>query len=156
LNTAGHLSFHVEITNLEKTPEFFELANGYYSDRKDLRGYHELIAEISELKNDTSLSNSIFYTVYSDEMLCGCAWAYLADNIIKIPLFVVQDEFREIGVGDYLFNSILNTDFFEDATGFESHVLPGDRQAKNFFEQHAGKTRKLIVQGLIADAKTEQ
>ena len=84
------------------------------------------------------------------------SWSYLKDDVIKIPIFIVDAGFREIGIGDYLFNSILSHNIYKDAKTFESQVLPGDRNAKNFFEQHAGKTRELIVQGIITEAKTEQ
>jgi hypothetical protein len=156
LDKNSHLNFHVEITDLEKTSDFYDLSRAFFTDRSELRGFVELLDEIEELKSDESLTNSTLFTAYSDEALCGCAWAYIKDSVIKIPVFVVDAKFREIGVGDYLFNKILNTDFFDEATTFESQVLPGDRHSKNFFEQHAGKTRKLTVQGIISDAKTEQ
>ena len=157
MNIKSNLNFHVEETDLNITPDFLDNAFSFYDDRILFRGHKELLSEIEELVNEVeSLVASTFYLAYSDDVLCGLAWAYLKDDVIKIPVFVVQAQFREIGVGDYLFNTILNSAQFKSAFTFESGVLPGEKKKKNFFEQHAGKTRKLVVQGIINDAKTEQ
>jgi len=151
---SSSLNFRYEDT--KENDSFFNLALKYYEDRNHLRGFKELLNETQILRDSVEDENSKYYKVFSDNTLCGMAWAYIDIDVIKIPIFVVDCSFREIGIGDYLFNTILNDAFFKDALTFESQVLPGDRQGKNFFEQHAGKTRKLIVQGIIEAGKTEQ
>lgn len=135
------------------TVAFFELAKCYYIDREELRGYNELLAEIALYDTEAWLPQMTFYHAYSDDALCGIAMAYQLGSVIKIPIIIVAAEFREIGIADYMFSVILKSKQFETAITFESQVLPGDRSAKNFFEQHHGKTRMLIVQGNILDAK---
>ena len=151
---SSSLNFRCEDT--EEDESFFDLALKYYEDRNHLRGFNDLLNETKILRATIEGKYSKYFKVFSDDILCGMAWAYIDIDVIKIPIFVVDCSFREIGIGDYLFNTILNDAFFKDALTFESQVLPGDRQGKNFFEQHAGKTRKLIVQGIIEAGKTEQ
>ena len=151
---SSSLNFRCEDT--EEDESFFDLALKYYEDRNHLRGFNDLLNETKILSATIEGKYSKYFKVFSDDILCGLAWAYIDIDVIKIPIFVVDSSFREIGIGDYLFNTILNDAFFKDALTFESQVLPGDRQGKNFFEQHAGKTRKLIVQGIIEAGKTEQ
>ncbi len=150
------LNFKVVETTPKQTTDFFERAQSYFMDRLHLRGYKELLNDIKELSGSSELTNQLYLLAFSDSIACGLSWSYLKDDVIKIPIFIVDAGFREIGIGDYLFNSILSHNIYKDAKTFESQVLPGDRNAKNFFEQHAGKTRELIVQGIITDAKTEQ
>lgn len=149
------LNFRVEQSTSEDTDTtaFFELAKSYYTDRFELRGYKELLDEISLYDTPNWLSQMTFFQAYSDDALCGVAMAYQLGSVIKIPIIAVAGEFREIGIADYVFSIILNSEQYKSAISFESQVLPGDRSAKNFFEQHHGKTRMLIVQGNILDAK---
>lgn len=155
MNSNKGLNFRVEqsASNDTDTEAFFKLAKSYYTDRQELRGYNELLAEIALYDTEAWLSKMTFYQAYSDDVLCGIAMAYQLGSVIKIPIIIVASEFREIGIADYMFPVILKSKQFETAITFESQVLPGDRSAKNFFEQHHGKTRMLIVQGNILDAK---
>lgn len=157
MSQAG-LNFRVQVSNASKTdiPRFFEFASNWYEDRNELRGYNDLISEIKIYNSAEWQDKLLYFQIYSDDNLCGCAIAFQKDEVLLIPILVVDPNFREIGVADHLFSVILSSEEFKSASKFESQVLPGDRQGKNFFEQHAGKTRKLIVQGIIKDAITEQ
>lgn len=154
MNSDKGLNFRVDLSTSENTDvvAFFDLARTYYCDRSELRGFNELLAEIQLYDTSKCLSQMTFFQAYSDDALCGLAMAYQLGNVIKIPMIIVARDFREIGIGDYIFSIILNSEQFKSATTFESQVLPGDRSAKNFFEQHHGKTRMLVVQGNVADA----
>ena len=57
----------------------------------------------------------------------------------------VDPEARAIGVGGALLQSVRNEASRRRMTGLDSVALPGDRNTKNFFEDHALVARAIVV-----------
>ena len=125
------------------TDTFFGLFRNYCESNSQYRGYSKLI----QLIESKDLSEYELFEVTCDQVRCGLAAAKLVDCSIIIDVLTVDEEFRGIGVGDALFNAVINYETFKDANNFESMALPGDRSTKNFFEQRKGKASLLIVAG---------
>jgi len=123
--------------------EFLGLALTFFGDHSELRGHEILSNLISELLSD----DHQYFQALSDGHLAGLAAVRLDNETIYFDVFVVDPEFREVGIGDELFSSIVAMDKYKTAKHYESRALPGDRHTKNFFETRKGKARLLIVRG---------
>ncbi|MFN8015087.1 MAG: hypothetical protein U0R17_00570 [Acidimicrobiia bacterium] len=132
----------------------FEIFNGsiqdfltetihYLEPNSIYRGYSELISYVKSI----DYSNHSLYRGYVDDVVCCLAAVNKIGTTLYFDVFVVDKEFREIGVGDEFFTWITNQ--HQDAKTYESTALPGDRSTKNFFEQRSGKARLLIIQGKL-------
>ena len=66
----------------------------------------------------------------------------------------VEQEARELGLGDTMVEQAISTVREAGLEGIESVALPGDRETKNLFER-AGLTARLITvyKALVADAQ---
>ncbi len=125
--------------------DFERYARDFSSTNSQYRGYDQLIELVSSLDyNDHDV-----YEARSDGEIAGVAAVIQQDDVLMFHVFSVAQEFREIGVGDLLFNEIIHQSKYTNATRYESMALPGDRSTKNFFEQRQGKARLLIVGGPI-------
>jgi len=125
--------------------EFLELAIKYFETNSAYRGHVQVLGLLSNM----NLDEYDLFEVTCDDVLAGLAAVKLVDSTVYFDIFVVEEGFRGIGVGDILFNEIINNEKFINAKNYESIALPGDRSTKNFFEQRSGKARLLIVGGLI-------
>jgi ribosomal protein S18 acetylase RimI-like enzyme len=57
----------------------------------------------------------------------------------------VEQEARELGVGERLMEEVLGRAAAAGCEGVDSFVLPGNRDAKNFFEAHGLVARGIVV-----------
>mgnify|MGYP000190869721 CR=1 FL=1 len=126
--------------------EFLALTSTFFSDHSELRGFESINDHISDLLS----SDHDYYQITSDSEVAGLAAVKLENETIHFDVFVVDPEFREVGVGDELFSTIISMPKYVDAKHYESRALPGDRHTKNFFETRKGKARLLIVRGEIS------
>lgn len=60
-------------------------------------------------------------------------------------LVFVQPEARGVGVGEAMITLILDKFRSRGVTLFDSHVSPGHRLAKNFFESHGFSARRIVM-----------
>lgn len=136
------LNFVVE-TYEGSISDFLETANTFFEDHSELRGFTNVLELTKELLDDTH----DYYQILIDGVLAGLAAVKLENEVITFNVFVVDPQFREVGIGDELFSSIIKNSKYTQAKSYESKVLPGDRHTKNFFETRKGKARLLIVNG---------
>ena len=69
-----------------------------------------------------------------------------------VDAYYVEPSARGVGVGEALLGSVLDWFADRDCAGVDALALPGDRQAKRFFEAHGFKTRLLVMHKETADA----
>lgn len=129
--------------------EFLGLATTFFNDHSELRGFESLNDLIAELLSDEHQ----YFQITSDNHIAGLAAVRLENETIHFDVFVVDPEFREVGIGDELFSNIIAKPEYSDAKFYESRALPGDRHTKNFFETRKGKARLLIVRGELIHEK---
>lgn len=67
------------------------------------------------------------------------------EHIGAIDLIFVEPEARGVGVGERLRDTIIDRLSSEGIRRFDARVLPGHRQAKNFFEAGGFKARSIIL-----------
>lgn len=126
--------------------EFLEKANEFFKTNSELRGYKQLLVLIDQLL----ASDHAYYQTTSDGVVAGLSAVRLIDNILFFDVFVVESGFREVGLGDEMFSTILAKPEYKSAQFYESRALPGDRHTKNFFETRKGKAQLLVVRGEIS------
>ena len=66
-------------------------------------------------------------------------------QIGAIRLIFVEQEAREVAVGEVMRESVLSVMRGRGITKFDAHVLPGHRLAKNFFESGGFSARSIIM-----------
>jgi GNAT superfamily N-acetyltransferase len=84
-----------------------------------------------------------------DDAVIGYAVVHLDDlphggRVGVLDDIFVEQEAREVGVGEALVNDVIEWCREADCIGIDSSALPGNRQTKNFFETF-GFTARLIV-----------
>jgi GNAT superfamily N-acetyltransferase len=126
--------------------DFESLAEQFFEPNSEYRGYDQLIS----LAKSHRYENHDLYRVSCEGALAGLAAVEMIDDTIRFNVFVVSPEFREVGVGDTLFEYVIHHEKYKNASAYESYALPGDRHTKNFFETRKGKARLLIVRGELA------
>lgn len=67
------------------------------------------------------------------------------EKVGVIRLIYVEDEAREVALGEALREEALARLRAEGITKFDAHVLPGHRLAKNFFESGGFSARSIIM-----------
>ncbi len=65
----------------------------------------------------------------------------------EIRELFVETSAREVGVGAALINAMRSAASAHGCSGVDATVLPGDRNTKNFFEDHAMAARAIVVTG---------
>jgi len=137
---------NIEVKGYESSNDLFlKSVKAFFETNASYRGYEQII----DLIASKNLDEYELFEVTSDGVPAGLAAAKLVGHTVVLDVFVVEEGFRGFGVGDALFNAVVNDKKFEIATNYESMALPGDRSTKNFFEQRKGKARLLIVGGPI-------
>ena len=63
----------------------------------------------------------------------------------RITELWVDPDAREVGVGTALLEVMRREAAARDMSGLDSVALPGDRNTKNFFEDHAMVARAIVV-----------
>ena len=76
---SSSLNFRCEDT--EEDESFFDLALKYYEDRNHLRGFNDLLNETKILRATIESKYSKYFKVFSDDILCGLAWAYICRRL---------------------------------------------------------------------------
>jgi GNAT superfamily N-acetyltransferase len=64
----------------------------------------------------------------------------------------VEPDARGVGVGEALVAAALAWCRGHDCAGVDAPALPGDREAKNFFETHGFSARLLVMHRAVGDA----
>lgn len=114
-------------------------------------GLDEPIAEsMAAIVEDTK---SLLLIVDLDGYPFGFLWARSEDLLTQaggekvgaIRLIYVEDEAREVALGEALREEALARLRAEGLTKFDAHVLPGHRLAKNFFESGGFSARSIIM-----------
>ncbi|MFO7549376.1 MAG: GNAT family N-acetyltransferase [Acidimicrobiia bacterium] len=67
------------------------------------------------------------------------------ERIGSIRLVFVEEEAREVGLGEVLRDAALEALGARGLTKFDAHVLPGHRLAKNFFESGGFSARSIVM-----------
>lgn len=67
------------------------------------------------------------------------------ENLGVIEDLFVEDEAREVGVGEALIDALMAWFVERGCAGVDAHALPGDRQTKNFFETSGFSARLLVM-----------
>lgn len=67
------------------------------------------------------------------------------ERIGAIDLIFVEPEARGVGVGEHLRDAIIDRLTADGIRRFDARVLPGHREAKNFFEAGGFKARSIIL-----------
>lgn len=85
-----------------------------------------------------------------EEEIVGYGWARRLDrldgsSIARIEELFVTPEARSVGVGELLFNALKLWAREQRLAAIEAFVLPGHREAKNFFETFKMTAHALIV-----------
>lgn len=134
----------IVVRKFSDTPEtFLRYGRKFFESNSAYRGF----AHVDELLKKYDLSKYDLYECIVDGVIAGVAGVRQSGDTLYFDIFTVEDEFRGIGVGDALFNWVINQKKYMSAVKYESMALPGDRSTKNFFEQRQGKARLLIVGG---------
>lgn len=91
-----------------------------------------------------------------DDTVVGYARARIEDLRNGERLGVISDIFvmenaREVGVGELLIETVVAWAVEQGCSGVDATVLPGNRQAKNFFETARFTARAIIVHHRLVD-----
>ena len=97
--------------------------------------------------------SSLLLLVELDGYPFGFLWVRVEDlldqaggeQVGAIRLIYVEDEAREVALGEALREEALARLRSEGITKFDAHVLPGHRLAKNFFESGGFSARSIIM-----------
>ncbi len=63
----------------------------------------------------------------------------------SVRLVFVETEARGVGVGEAMITAVMEDFRSRGITLFDSHVSPGHRLAKNFFESHGYSARRIVM-----------
>ena len=85
-----------------------------------------------------------------EEAVVGYGWARRLVRLDGSPIARIEELFvapdaRSVGVGESLFNALLRWAWDQELVAIDAFVLPGHRQAKNFFETFKMTAHALIV-----------
>ena len=91
-----------------------------------------------------------------DDTVVGYGWAQLivrqdGSTIARIEELFVTPDARSVGVGESLFENLMQWAQGRELAAIEAFVLPGHREAKNFFE-----TFKMTAHALIVHTRLDQ
>ncbi len=91
-----------------------------------------------------------------DDTVVGYGWARRivrldGSPIARIEELFVTPEARSVGVGESLFDSLMQWARDQELVAIDAFVLPGHREAKNFFE-----TFKMTAHALIVHTRLDQ
>lgn len=67
------------------------------------------------------------------------------ERVGSIRLIYVDEEAREVSVGEVMRDTVMDIMREQGITKFDAHVLPGHRLAKNFFEAGGFAARSIIM-----------
>ncbi len=66
-------------------------------------------------------------------------------TIAAVEHLYVEVEARSVGVGEALITELIDWATTEGLAGIDAEVLPGSREAKNFFERFSFRARRITV-----------
>lgn len=85
------------------------------------------------------------YVAVIDDVIVGYLIADLgSDHVVRVDQVWVTPEARELGFGDELLATAIESARVRQAVAVEGQALPGDRQTKNLYER-AGIVARLIT-----------
>jgi len=129
------------------------------------RGGSHLVAQLRRGQTTAEVSTS-FATALAEpstRVLAGCLGTTVVGHaVVDLPAgdapvrtaeiveLWVHPGARGVGVGGALLDASRRTAFEADCTGLDSLALPGDRDTKNFFEDHAMVARAIRVHTSIS------
>ena len=110
----------------------------------------------SELASSLADPESLLLVGTIDEAVVGYARAHIEGLRNGERLSVINDIFvmqsaREVGVGELLIETVVAWAAERGCSGVDATVLPGNRQAKNFFETAHFTARAIIVHHRLVD-----
>ena len=145
---------HGTADDVSLTAELAEAERGTLRDERGGRWHieHDTVADdAAHVRHTAALddTNSVLVVGCVDDVVVGFGLAALSttrDGVLcMIDELIVHPEARAIGVGSAVLAAIEQWAREHRAQAIESHVLPGNRSAKNFFERVGMKTRKMRV-----------
>jgi ribosomal protein S18 acetylase RimI-like enzyme len=91
-----------------------------------------------------------------DESVVGLAVVAIEDVLGAPPLAVIRvlhvhADAREVGVGSALLDAVSEVAIRRGCSGIDATVLPGNREAKNFFEMHGLVARAISVHRSVGE-----
>lgn len=91
-----------------------------------------------------------------DDVVLGVATARLVEapgcgTVATIEDCYVDPHAREVGLGAALIDAVVAWAREHSCCGVDSTVLPGNREAKNFFEAHGLVARAIVVHRALTD-----
>lgn len=90
-----------------------------------------------------------------DDLVCAFLVLRLDRDRAVVEQVFVEQEARELGLGDTLVEIALDTARAAHLEGIEATALPGDREMKNLFERAGLTARKLIVYKSLAPSRID-
>ncbi len=112
---------------------------------------HDALGPLDESAVRARLGRSDLATYVGtlDDQILGYGLAHTepvgADTLAVIDEISVTDDARAVGLGETLLDALVAWAADRDTIGIDATALPGDRQAKNFFEAHGFTARRLIM-----------
>ena len=96
-------------------------------------------------------SNVVIGTI--DDLPFGFMWMRLEDllpqaagaQVGSARLVFVEPDARGVGIGEQMITLVLDEFRSRGVDLFDSHVSPGHRLAKNFFESHGFSARRIVM-----------
>jgi ribosomal protein S18 acetylase RimI-like enzyme len=91
-----------------------------------------------------------------DDAVVGLAVVAFDDLVGSAPLAVIRvlhvhPDAREVGVGSALLDAVVDAASQRRCSGVDATVLPGNRNAKNFFEMHGLVARAISVHRAVGE-----
>lgn len=106
-------------------------------------------AWLSAVGGEPTASGTVFVGTL-DAVVVGAAAVVIeplggADRLAVVKGIFVEPEARGLGVGERLMGEVVALAAAQRCEGIDSFVLPGNRDAKNFFEAHGLVARGIVV-----------
>lgn len=134
-----HKDFDKEFLLQTNTEPPTRLTNNFFDE---LTAIDETL--IDYYKNLT-FDKSVSFVLSCDDEIIGYAKLVDNHNYFLLSEIFIMKEFRELGLGSFILNSIRN--YLQDLKiPLRTVTLPSDRQAKNFYEANGITARILLME----------
>ncbi len=132
--------------HLDEIRALAQEARGELAGRKGGESLRTELPEIVGRTSDLSTSDLVLIAGLVGEDVLGYGALRIRESTADLLEIYVTPEARGVGVGTRILESAKGTAVAANCVTLDSVALPGDRHTKNFFEDHAMVTRKLVVQ----------
>ena len=139
----------------DELPAIAALVDAFIAEQRSQRGGAIWAARVAGSLTHDALATAIddpaqlVLVGCIDEHLVGVCVARYEDvgdtRLAVVRCLYVEPGCREVGVGSALIDDVLARAAQAGCRGVEATVLPGDRNAKNFFEMHGMVARAIEV-----------